>query len=483
MRSYTLDQLATQGRALDAPFQVHLPDDADGLECLQVLRLLPGKRLACRARHGGREVLAKLFYDPAGWQRHLEREATGCEALIAAQVPTPAIVRRGSGESGGWLLFRFLAGAVSLEAQWAACAGEEDRLRVLECAMEAVAGLHNAGLYQEDIHLGNFLLDDGVVYCVDGASVRSGGSGPLAGRVAVENLGLLVAQLYPHHEVLAWRAVAAYRQSALSARGFTDLELQAAIVRQRRLRARHFESKLFRTCTQFHSEHDWRRFAVVERADLDDELQAWLRRPDAAFEGSELLKDGNSATVCRMRLRGRQVVVKRYNIKSFWHGVLRALQPSRAWVSWRNGHMLRHFGLPTPRPVAMLEQRWGWLRSRAWLVTEAADGPHALEYLAREDLPDDQLQRAVGGIRDIFLGMIATRFSHGDLKATNILMAPEGPVLIDLDAARRHRDVRSFAEAFRKDLARFQRNWPPGGAAERAFSPLVREMEELVAKL
>ncbi len=483
MDRVTLAELAARGRAVKAPFRVQV-DDAPLLDCLEVLRLLPGKRLACRARYQGEEVLAKLFYDASAWRRHLAREEAGCAALNRAQVPTPEILYRGEGGAGGWLCFRFLANASSLEQQWNACAGEEDRQRVLERAMVAVAGLHNAGLYQDDIHLGNFLVSEENTYCVDGASVVEGSrSGPLPGAAAVQNLGLLIAQLYPHHEVLAWRAVAAYREALQVLNPFTDLQLQEAIVRQRRERAQHFQRKLYRDCTQFHAEKSWHHFAVVERDALDGRMRDWLQQPDAPFQGAPLLKDGNTATVCRMEHLGQSWVVKRYNIKSFWHALQRAFQLSRAWISWRNGYMLRHFGLPTPKPVALLEQRRGWLRSRAWIITEAAEGPHALEHLSREDLPDDQLQRAVGGIRDIFLGMIATRYSHGDLKATNILIAPEGPVLIDLDAARQHRNVRKFVAAFRKDLARFQRNWPVGSDAEKAFTPLVREMEELVAKL
>lgn len=480
METLTLQDLALRGRNLPGECTVSL-GDAGALTCDSVLRLLPGKRLACRASWQGRTVLAKLFFDPAGWQRHLAREVAGCRALASAGVATPDVLAEGQAGTGGWLLFEYLEHSTSLEDAWAACLTDADRLPVLERAMVAVAALHLQGLYQDDIHLGNFLLSDERVYCIDGASVVQRCPGkPLAAADAARNLALLIAQLFPRHEMQARQSVDAYREVVGDAIPVPDPDLQEAITVQRRQRATHFAGKLFRDCTQFECHRSWRWFLVAERDRMNDRLRTWIADPDVPFSGGPLLKDGNTATVCRMPVAGQDLIVKRYNIKSLWHGLLRAFQPSRAWISWRNGHLLRHFGLPTPQPLILLERRWGWLRNRAWLVTDAVTGPHALEALSAPDIAATELDRAVAGIRAIFLGMVATRFSHGDLKATNILMGPNGPVLIDLDAAQQHRDARAFAKAFRKDLARFQRNWPAGGPAEKAFAPVVREMEELL---
>ncbi len=484
MNTLSCADIAGRGRELEQQFAVVLTEPDELLQCEQILRLLPGRRVACRAQWRGQEVLAKLFVDPRGWKRHLAREVAGSEALRNAGVPTPRILQQGQHPSGGWLLTEFLGDAVSLEQSWEQAVDDTTRLQVLEQAMGAVARMHVRGLYQDDIHLGNFLCHGDDVFCIDGASVVSVAAGRcLAAGDATPNLALLIAQLFPRFESLALRAFPVYLAESGGRIPITESELRSAVRVARRNRAQHYESKLFRDCTQFHCEQSWHHFAAAERELFSPAVAAWLRQPDTPFAGAELLKDGNSSTVCRMEIDARPLVVKRYNIKSLWHAILRALQPTRAWISWRNGHMLRHFGLPTPRPVVMLERRWGWLRSRAWIVTEAVRGPHALEQLADAQVPAATLELAVSAIRDIFLAMIAARYSHGDLKATNIIMSDAGPVLIDLDAARRHGDARSFVAAFAKDLARFMRNWPEDSPAREAFVPVEAEMLGLLEEL
>ena len=48
---------------------------------------------------------------------------------------------------------------------------------------------------------------------------------------------------------------------------------------------------------------------------------------------------------------------------------------------------------------------------------------------------------------------------YGDLKASNILLSSQGPVLIDLDVMRQHKSESTYQQAARKDINRFLRNW------------------------
>ena len=120
----------------------------------------------------------------------------------------------------------------------------------------------------------------------------------------------------------------------------------------------------------------WRRFVAVTRTADTPALRAVLADPDAALAApeSQWLKRGNSASVVRLSVDGRPVVVKRYNLKNFAHRLRRFWRPSRAWHSWRNAHRLTLWGVPTPPPVALLECRFGPLRGRAYYLSEAVAG-------------------------------------------------------------------------------------------------------------
>jgi RIO-like serine/threonine protein kinase len=52
------------------------------------------------------------------------------------------------------------------------------------------------------------------------------------------------------------------------------------------------------------------------------------------------------------------------------------------------------------------------------------------------------------------------RLSHGDMKASNLLLTQSGQVeLIDLDAMQEHRYEWTFERAFARDQQRFMKNW------------------------
>jgi tRNA A-37 threonylcarbamoyl transferase component Bud32 len=218
--------------------------------------------------------------------------------------------------------------------------------------------------------------------------------------------------------------------------------------------------KALRTCTAFIARKSFRRFAVLDRRDDAPQLRGWLVAPDAPFDarGAKWLKRGNSASVLRVELDGRPRVVKRYNLKGLGHRLRRFWRPSRAWRSWRNAQRLCLWGVPTPRPVALLEHRFGWLRGRAYYVSDWVAG----EPLASVLPAADPVRRRT--LLDRLCGLLTTlarfRLSHGDLKATNLLVDQDNQLmLLDLDALRRHRRQAAFERAFARDIARLRANW------------------------
>ena len=84
-------------RNLTTPFTVQL--DGGTCECVEVLRLLPGKRLVARARYRERNVVVKLFIG-RGAKRRFTREKTGVAHLLASRVRSPELVAATTLERG-----------------------------------------------------------------------------------------------------------------------------------------------------------------------------------------------------------------------------------------------------------------------------------------------------------------------------------------------------------------------------------------------
>ena len=102
-----------------------------------------------------------------------------------------------------------------------------------------------------------------------------------------------------------------------------------------------------------------------------DELPVEFRKLEAQPDSARWLKRGNTATVARLGFGSMELVVKRYNNKSLWHRLRRALRRDRGLNSWVYSHTLRFTGLPTARCVALLRTRW---MGPTYLVMEAITG-------------------------------------------------------------------------------------------------------------
>jgi len=218
----------------------------------------------------------------------------------------------------------------------------------------------------------------------------------------------------------------------------------------------------------FEVRQNFRRFISVAREDASW-LAPLLDDPDAVMTTGEMLKEDDGDTVVRVEVAGRSLVVKRYNIKSATHALSRAFRPSRAWRSWREAHRLLLLGISTPYPRAMIEERLGPLRRRAWIITDYCPGPTLIERLAPHvEAAEPPLAEGAALLR-LMETLHACRIKHGDCKANNLLWneAMGGIVVIDLDATTQHTLSFAAARAWRRDRKRLLANWPKGSGLHR----------------
>lgn len=471
-----LADLQLAGRAPELPLQLVLNGEALVLELL--LRVLPGQRYVGLARWRGRLVLAKLLVGGKA-ERHFQRELSGARLLAGQGLCTPELLAEGfMAGQGGWLLFDYLEGAESLWDAWRAV--ERDALlsdaqqAVLGEALAVIGQLHARGLWQADLHLDNLLRHGGRLFVIDGGGVQVETAGqPLSRQRVLENLGVFFAQLPAELEPFTEELLVHY----LLANAEHALPLEALlreVEKVRRWRLRDYLKKAGRDCSLFAAKIGAFGLRIVRR-EQEAELSTLLVDPDAAVETGHIYKTGGAATVARIELNGRPLVLKRYNIKNWLHGLKRFWRPSRAWHSWVEGNRLELLGIATPRPLAVIERRWCWLRGRAYLLTEYCGGPDLIARFAPyvESAPPES---ELAALDRLFAALIRERISHGDLKGHNLFWDEGRWSLIDLDAMRQHRRQASFARAYARDRARFLRNWP-------VDSPLHRMLDLRLPRL
>ncbi|MEM7218067.1 MAG: lipopolysaccharide kinase InaA family protein [Pseudomonadota bacterium] len=443
--------------------------DVDTLRCARVLRWLPGRRVVCSGRFGERAVVAKWFFGGRA-RRHAAREAQGALALAAGAVRTPQLIEQATvtapdGASAQLLLFAEVPAAQPLtDATLSA------RPELWDACLELLAGLYRAGLEHRDLHFGNLLVRDGELWLIDGDRVR-GRRSPLSNRRAIAQFARLCAEREAVlDDAVVGESWAGFRQHS-AWRGAAQLgRVRRAYARARLERLRRFAAKTQRRCTAFArlrvgggellADRDWLRGVGAGDSASRDELLQWLFHLIDRLEEQAPLKLGNTATVARAQWRDQSLVVKRYNNKSLWHRLRRALRPNRGLISWTAGHSLRFVGIATPRPVALLRTRFAGptLLVTQWQPGEAL-GPAALESQAG----------ALGWVAAALDRLHAEGFEHRDMKATNLLVdtAAERVVLIDLDALRLHSGVAARTTGARRDRQRLLRNFAESPEVQR----------------
>lgn len=403
-------------------------------ECRALLRVLPGRRQVIEAMLGDQRVVLKLFTG-SGRARYLRRELRGLGWLEGAGVPVADALEQITGRAVCGVVLRHLAGESALASRDAG---------VLEEIARLVGCMHAAGTWQADLHLDNFLVSGDRVFVLDGDGVRHRVA-PLSGSEAMDNLAMLAAQRPPAEDERLADMLAGYGQGRGTAPPVPEAFLPH-LHEARRRRTRRYLAKTLRSCSEFVVGRGWRQgtYGVRERA---EGLAVLGGEPDALFTRQPLLKAGNSATVV---VTPDGLVVKRYNIKSLSHGLRRMLRPlPRYRRAWAFGQLLHLLEIPTTRPLALLERRFGFWRGVAYLVSERLDGPDLFAEVAEKGLSEERLEE----VTRLFLLLRRAGLTHGDTKASNFLVHDGRLHLIDLDAMRL--DARGAVE----DVRRFLENW------------------------
>lgn len=449
--------------------QLTVDGDCRRVECRRVLRSLPGKRMVYAGKLGDESVVFKFYLHPKRALQHWRRELDGISAFSSNSIDTPELLYAGEiGQRGEYVIvtreianISTAASAIqSIIADASIEARRDELISVLTMLVRTVAAHHSAGLLQEDLHLDNFILDDLHCYSLDGDSVRICAD-DITPALSLNNLALLLAQLVPAFD----RFIPLLSGVYCEARGtgcelFSPDALRDAVKSRRDYRKKHFLKKIFRQCTEFHVDRAYGCFRVVANRYKSGQLMDGLTPEKLAYDADRdrMLKSGNTCTVWQTAIGGQRYVVKRYNMKNFRHRLGRSIRRTRAAVSWKNAHCLRFLGIDTPFAVALVEERHGPFRGRAWLLSEYVEGVGLDQRLAAERDADR---------RDILLHRVAQMLAslreqgicHGDFKASNFLVGGDmTPFIIDLDAMRQMSGSR-FRKAWARDIRRFLKNW------------------------
>lgn len=473
----TWHKLQDMHLATAVPFLLTLTDQEPPVYCEKIVRLIPKKRLVVFGTWNEQPVVIKFFYDSRSAKRHYEREREGIESLLSSGVPTPRILFHGPlfKKRVYVLVFEQITEAYSLDELWQQKASPEELISVLHAFTIELATQHVLGIIQHDLHFKNFLLKGNQIYTLDGGSIESFHE-LLPKKTSLEHLALFFSQLGVGTDDLQQALFQCYTQS----RGWivkpADTQLlHSAVKKWNELRKNNYLEKIQRNCSAFVKIKKPMSLVMCDRDYFSEKFQKFLVNPESAFAHTqmEVLKAGQSSTVIKAIVDEKTVVIKRYNIKSAWHWVRRSLRSTRAADSWKLANTLRLFGISTPKPIAFIEKRFLGLRNKSYFVMEHVKGPNLAEYFANYEASDAHFEKIAARVVTLIKNIAQLKMSHGDLKATNILIEKDQPVLLDLDGMKEYKTHRKAKRVYKNEIKRFMKNWKNQPAVRLLFEKLV----------
>ncbi|WP_422135765.1 lipopolysaccharide kinase InaA family protein [Endozoicomonas sp. ALD040] len=228
----------------------------------------------------------------------------------------------------------------------------------------------------------------------------------------------------------------------------------------------------------FSYQKSWFQLAITDQRDECPELSNLLADPDPFIRQGHIIKTGKATTVAVVTFGKKQYFIKRYNSKGFLYSLTRSLIPSRAAVTWHAAQLLESIGIPTARPVAILEKRWGPFKQTSYVIHEYVESIHAMKYFAEGAEPQPEWPAVAQEIDDILYTLKRSLIIHGDLKGQNFIIQNHQPLLIDLDSLTSYPCSSTYFRQYPKDLARFARNWKDEPQARTFFTPVINQLSK-----
>ncbi len=455
----SLQQLQKVTYQLTSPFQLHFIEQS--IFCHELIRVVPGKRLVFVGEFANKSVIIKLFVHPSRAKKHWLRECAGTKLLSDNNILTPEAIAQGISDEGIYfLIFPYIKGQ-SLSEFWMQHnkAEREQKLREL---MPVLEQHHRSGLAHQDLHYGNFLLDEhGRVYTLDGEEVRNS-SAPLKKSGRLKNLALFLAQSFDLSKSSSFSLLNDYlRLTSINTKKHEAEKFWQWIKQAHQVRIEQYLKKILRECTDVIYEKQQHRYTLCRREYHNQAIQQLLEYPEHFFqdESSVFLKKGNTCTVKSVLVDNENYVIKRYNPKGIAYELMHKGQISRARKSWINAHLLRFMGILTPEPIALIEQQPALGKRCSYFICKYTPGQSSWDFFCDQEKTQQDKQQAADALLATLNQLGEYNITHGDLKGSNFLIHNNKIWVLDLDAMTQHKKYWSYRANWSRDKQRFLKNW------------------------
>lgn len=444
------------------PFKIKMVDGE--FTIISLLRVLPNRRLVLLAydSHTLAKVVIKLYISSRKNQRDYQLALEGYKLLNAANLLTPQILYSTVDKFNdlSYIICDYIEPNYSI--------ANEDNYYKLYIA--AIAKLHKNNIYHSDLHVNNFLINNKKIYYLDTESLYAMNS-KLVNNKGADNFAGFLAQLdVTYHD--KWAIYSKHYLQCLIPNIANDKDTNEIIhnisIKAKKyleLNINHFLEKTSRNCTEFKIIKNASIWCAIKRECSNPKYGITTEFLEDPFKFIETykksnLKLGNTAHVYLVNYKGTPFVIKYYLPQGIFKQSLNTLKnffrKSRANQSWYNGNLLDQFKIPTPKPIACINIKKGFLVKHSfYMMRHIEDYKSVADVIETLDLENTKLATVLSDqICNLLKKFENLKLVHADFKTVNIGISDNQLVVLDLDAMQRYKSNYFFKKAQLKDFNR-----------------------------
>lgn len=237
---------------------------------------------------------------------------------------------------------------------------------------------------------------------------------------------------------------------------------------------------MFKQNPHYIFQKNYKKLIICRKEYYSTAMQTFLQNPDLVLESPNVRyfknTPGESSTVGLLTIDNIAMVVKRYNIKSFWHGIKIWFRKSRAMTSWLNAHRLSAIDVPTVEPIAVVENRHGPLRNKAYFIYRYVAGNPVCNYFEQHQTLTPFYAHALKKIAESMNKLKDKKIRHRDCHHNNMVMLDDNVLLLDLDHMKQYHFMQwRFRRAHQKDIQQFIQYLGENQEAKEFFIKALQE--------
>ena len=184
-----------------------------------------------------------------------------------------------------------------------------------------------------------------------------------------------------------------------------------------------------------------------------------LDLPVAKDSSDTVIKLEENSLILKLDSDLGTLIAKHYRKSTIKRLIRNTFEQTRAYRSWTYAHFMKEHGIETPEPLAYIEEKRMGVIRKAWYVSRFDESVTCDNYFLHTESITPAMANMVMAIVDMFFRLRECQLSHGDFKASNLLLSEKAPSLIDLDSMKFHTNDKTAERMWRRDIKRFMDNW------------------------